>query len=308
MNEADALALADLKQTWGEGHERRALCPFCGDGHKADKEHATLAYNVDTGVWQCHRCGRAGLLREHWTELEPRPRRRARPRPRPAPPAPTPAELAERAERRATLRRMWTAAAPIDAPPAAPGVVYLQGRAIPVEVATEARVRFSSDWYGRPAVVFPVQGERGGLVAGEGRHTDGRADPKTHTVGEKGAGVFLAMPGALDAEGVTVCEGPITALSIAAAGYPALALCGQKAPAWLARRLALRTVLIAFDEGEERTEEKAAALAAGFVRYGVKVFRLRCPAAVGDWNDYLMGYGRDAVDRELAGAVLRTLH
>jgi hypothetical protein len=224
VNEADALALVDLEgygPVWGGGSERRALCPYCGDGHKRDKEHATLAVNVDSGAWTCHRCGRSGLLRERWTQSEPPIRRRTRPRPQPAPVAPTPAELAKQAEKRATLRGMWAAAVPIAS---TPGAAYLQGRSIPSSVAAAARVRFSGDWYGRPAVVFPVQGERGGLVAGEGRYTDGWPDPKTRTAGTKGAGVFVAGPGVLEAEAVTLCEGPITALSVAAAGYPALAL------------------------------------------------------------------------------------
>jgi hypothetical protein len=311
MSERDALSLADLQaygRIWGEGHERRALCPFCGDGHRPDKEHATLAFNTETGAWTCHRCGQSGLLREHWTELEPPTRRRTRPRPLPPPSAPSPAELAEQAEKRATLSRVWEAAVPIDAPEGAPGAGYLQGRAIPLEVAAAARVRFSADFYGRLAVLFPVQGERGGLIAVEGRYIDGGTSPKNRSAGPKSAGVFVAMPGALEADGVTICEGPITALSIAVAGYPALAVCGHSGlPLWLARRLALRTVLIAFDEGEQDAERGAERIVRELVTRGARPYRLRLPAEYGDWNDFLRARGRDAVDREMKAAMLVTL-
>jgi phage/plasmid primase-like uncharacterized protein len=317
--ERDALSRADLEaygRIWGKGRERRACCPFCGDEHKRDREHACLAFNGDTGAWTCHRCGRSGLLREHWTEhgdgdpLRPEGRCDKKPRARSAQPSsappPSAAELAEEAERRATLRRLWTPSVPIDDPTAAAGAAYLAGRGIPLPVAVAAKVHYCADWYGRPAVTFPMQNEAGRLVAAESRYIDG-GTPKSRSAGHKSNGVFVALPGALQADGVTICEGPITALSIAAAGYTALALCGQRAPTWLARRLALRHVLIALDEGEQKTEAAAQTLADALACFGAKVYRLRLPAEHGDWNDYLVANGRAAVDRELYAAMMAAL-
>jgi phage/plasmid primase-like uncharacterized protein len=75
----------------------------------------------------------------------------------------------------------------------------------------------------------------------------------------------------------------------------------------LARRLALRHVLIALDEGEQKTEAAAQTLADALACFGAKVYRLRLPAEHGDWNDYLVANGRAAVDRELYAAMMAAL-
>ena len=312
-----ALSLADLElhgRVWGEGDRRRALCPICGDEHPQDRAHACLSLDAKTGAWTCHRCDAAGLLREHWTppgaaasRLQPSPLKRGRarrPAPRSAPPAP--AKPAVAAHVRDKLRALFTPSLPIDAPAAAPGVAYLAGRGIPLPVAAAARVRYAPDWYGRPAVVCPVQDGAGYLVAAEGRYIDGRADPKGRTAGPKSGGVFVATPGALDVAGVTLCEGPLTALSVAACGFACVALCGQKAPPWLARRLALRDVVIALDEGETKTEAAAAVLVRALVAVGARPYRLRLPAGV-DVNDRLQAVGVDALRAELADAIAGAL-
>jgi len=323
MSEADPLTLAELEaygRVWGSGRERRALCPFCGDEHGRDRAHACLAFNADTGAWTCHRCGLSGLLAEHWTKREDaadplrpkRGRRRGTPvaaqnaRAREAPPAPTPAELAEAAAKRERLRRLWAPCVPVEAPEAEPGATYLLSRGLPLDVAAGARVRYACDWYGRPAVVFPMQDAAGRLVAAEGRYTDGGTDPKGRSAGPKSSGVIVATPGALDVAGLTICEGPITALSMAACGFPAVALGGQRAPLWLPRRLALRDVLIAFDEGEQRTEEKAADLAADLAAVGARPYRLRLPAGE-DVNDYLQRVGRETARATLTDVICRAL-
>jgi len=314
VSETDTLSLAELEaygRVWGEGRERRALCPFCGHEHKPDKEHASLAFNAASGRWVCHRCERRGLLTEY-KDAEPwppggRPRRRARAKPLSEPRPPSPAELAEEAGKRETLRRLWAPSVPLDEPAGEPGARYLEGRAIPREVAVAARLRYAADWYGRPAVVFPVQDDTGRLVAAEGRYIDGGTQPKSRSAGPKSRGVFVATPGALEADGVTVTEGPITALAVACTAYPSIALCGHaSAPAWLVRRLALRVVLLAFDEGEQGAEAGAARLARELAGVGARPYRLRLPAEHGDWADYLLTAGRDAVGAELTAALLAT--
>lgn len=313
---AEALSLDELERygrVWGQGNERRALCPYC-DHPKRDREHATLAFNATTGAWHCHRCGRSGLLAEHWTKREDEPlrlRHRGRRRSAPsAPPPPTPAELAEEAESRERLRRMWGDAVPILEPASAPGAAYLSGRrGIPLDVAAAARVRFAADWYGRPSLVFPVQNGEARLVAADGRYIDGRADPpKGRSCSHKTRGVFVALPGAIDADGVSLCEGPLTALSMAACGYPAVSLGGQNAPPWLLRRLALRRVIVALDEGETKTEEADAAICTALARVGAKPYRLRLAPRV-DVNDYLQTHGlaatRARLDEVICGALLQ---
>jgi len=308
MSEPDRLSLADLEtygRIWGEGRERRALCPFCGDEHKRDREHASFAWNADTGAYVCHRCGAKGLLEEYKTpppEKLPYKRLRAHARPAPPPPAPTPSEPTDAAARE-KLRALWAHTVPITAREALPGARYLTGRALPLAVARAARVRYAGDWYGRAAVVFPMQGATGRLVAAEARYID-TGTPKSRSAGPKSAGVFEALPGALEADGVAICEGPITALSLAACGLPAIALCGHgRLPAWLIQRFALRRVLLALDWGEQGAEESARQVTAALTALGSHVYRLRLPAGQ-DANDYLQEHGlrstRAALDEALS--------
>ena len=306
MSESDHLSLAELEagRVWGSGRERRALCPFCGSDHRPDMAHASLAFNADTGAWHCHRCDRSGLLAEHHTPREPLPRsaRARKPRPLPAPRRePSPAELAEQAEKRSTLRRLWAGAVPVGEHEAKAGADYLVGRGLPLLVAVDARVRFAADWYGRAAVVFPVQDAAGRLVAAEGRHCDAGA-PKTRSAGRKSSGVFVATPGALEAPAVMLCEGPITALSVAACGFPALALCGRSMPAWLAPRLALRAVYVSLDWHEDGAEAKAVPIYRALAALGATPYRLAPPAGT-DWNEYLAAVGLAVMRAELARAV-----
>lgn len=307
-----ALSLHDLEaygRLWGTGSERRALCPFCGDDHRRDQAHASLAVNVDTGAWTCHRCNRSGLLEEHKTPRDDDPLRsgsRRRWRARPTPPAdePSPAELADQAEKRATLKRLWATTVSIDTAAAAAGADYLWSREIPLVYTVAARVRFGGDWYGRSAVVFPMQDAAGHLVAAEGRYIDAGA-PKSRSAGRKTAGVFVASPGALEADGVIIVEGPITALSIAACGLPAIALCGHVLREWLARCLAGRTVFVALDWDEQDAERHGVAAFRALHAAGARTYRLALPAGAGDWNDVLVTYGIAAM-RDALGAALRS--
>jgi phage/plasmid primase-like uncharacterized protein len=305
-----ALSLHDLEaygRVWGTGRERRALCPFCGDEHRRDQEHASLAVNVETGVWTCHRCNRSGLLDEFKTPRDDDPLRSGRRcrSPRPTPPRePSPAELAEQAEKRTTLKRLWASTVPIVSPAAAAGADYLWSRGIPLPFALEARVRFGCDWYGRAAVVFPMQDAAGHLVAAESRYVDAGA-PKSRSAGRKAAGVFVASPGALEADRVIVVEGPITALSIAACGLPAIALCGHVLHERLARCLAGRTVFVALDWDEDGAERQGDAAFRALAGVGARPYRLALPAGAGDFNDYLRAVGlttmRSQLDEALRG-------
>jgi hypothetical protein len=278
-----------------------------------------MAVNMKTGAYRCMSCGFAGLFREHWQapedgagERQPRRQtRRSAPRALPPlPPPPTEDELADAAEARERLRRMWAPTVPIAAPEAAPGAAYLAGRAIPLEAAAAARARYAADWYGRPAVVFPVQGADGRMLAAEGRYTDGGRNPKGRTCGPKSRGVFEASPGALAAEGLTLCEGPLTALAVAACGYPSAAICGHAgAPEWLMRRLAARggAVFLGFDYDEGGAAELAEGLARELAAFGVRPYRLAPPEGAGDWADYLKAVGLERMRAELTDTVCSAL-
>jgi hypothetical protein len=290
-----SLSLADLEAFDPEapegGRERRFCCPLPGCADKrVDRAHRSLSLNTETGVWQCHRCKAGGRLREHW-----------------APPA----QVARAALRRAFGLRpalteattavdetawhvRWAAALPLAG---TPGVAYLDKRGIPTHVAIAAGVRYAESWYGRPAVLFPVRDRAGVLVAVDGRHTDGRDDPKAHTAGTKKRGVFASCD-ALSAPRVAIVEGAIDALSLATCGMPAVALCGTTWPDWLPTALTFRRVAVGLDAdatGDAAAHELSAQLRA----FGARVERWR-PSGVKDWNDALRAHGPQALRAALA--------
>lgn len=104
-----------------------------------------------------------------------------------------------------------------------------------------------------------------------------------------------------DLPALIVAEAPLDALSLAEAGYPAVALCGTDEPAWLHRICAFRRVLLAFDADEagDRAGERLAPLLSSF---GAKCERLR-PEGGKDWNEVLQA-GREALGDWLALRVL----
>jgi Toprim-like len=71
------LSLAELElhdpYPTGHGPERRFLCPLpaCADHQR--REHKNLTANIESGLWQCKRCGASGRLAERWERREVRP-------------------------------------------------------------------------------------------------------------------------------------------------------------------------------------------------------------------------------------------
>ena len=107
----------------------------------------------------------------------------------------------------------------------------------------------------------------------------------------------------MDAERVIVCEGPITALSVAACGLPAIALCGHLLRPWLAWHLALRTVFVALDWDERDAERYGDTACRALANVGARPYRLALPAGSGDWNDRLRAVGLVAMRAELRAAL-----
>lgn len=102
--------------------------------------------------------------------------------------------------------------------------------------------------------------------------------------------------GALDAQlpALLVTEAPLDALSLAEAGYPAVAVCGTEASAWMHRASAFRRVLLAFD-ADEAGDRAADKIAPHLASFGARPQRLR-PEGAKDWNEMLQTF--DALRRE----------
>ena len=287
--ERPVLSLAELDayaaRPAGAGAERRYCCPLEGcRGKPIDRGHQSLCVNTESGLWLCNRCGQKGKLTERWDARRGAGWRREtalrtiRVRPDPQPGTAASAPL---------LKALVARCVPLGG---TPGHHYLFGRGIGLGLALRAGVTFCPDVYGRPAVVFPLNDRVGGLVAVNARHTDGRTDPKTHTVGDRRLGVF-ATPGSLAAGApLVVVEGPIDALSLATCDVSAVALVGTRAPHWLRTVSAFRPVLVGLDADAEG-DEKAELLVGELAPFARRVERLRPPVGK-DWNDALLAdYG-----------------
>jgi hypothetical protein len=201
----------------------------------------------------------------------------------PAPPAP--ADPAHEHRWRAEAKRSRPIAG-------TPGERYLAGRGIPIDLARAAHVRFTASWYGRPSVLFPIYAPGCRLVACQGRYIDGRDSPKTRTGGRVSQGVF-ATPGAWEAPQVVISEAPIDALSLAAAGRPAIALCGKDLRASIVDACALRRARVALD-ADPAGEQAAALWVAELSRFGADA-RVWRPEGGKDWNEFLLRDGAAAL-------------
>jgi len=184
--------------------------------------------------------------------------------------------------------------------------MYLRGRSLPLEVCLEAKVKWSPSWLGRPAVVFPMYDDKGVLVAAQGRYTDGRDDPKARTLGSKRSGAFLTgsfWEQVRKGAPVILTEAPIDALSIAACGFPALALCGKSGwPLWLPIKSAFNEVIVAFDS-DSAGDEGAAKLSPILESLGAKVRRV-APEEAKDWNEMLARRGAHKAEEWLCAQLL----
>ncbi len=292
-----SLSLADLEaydgQSAGRGVERRFLCPYCGDAKPRNSAHRSMAANMDTGAYNCHRCKVKGKLSEWWTDrplTSPRTAQSARLR-RAFAVEPIASPTSTDSDWRKRLENLI----PLDSPEAQVGAKYLAGRGISVEIAALSGAQFCRSWYGDPAIVFPLYDEAGALTAGQGRAI---FNDKKLIAGPKSNGVFTAharaengdVQHAIDGQQrVMVTEAPIDALSLACCGFPAVALCGTSFPAWFHRKCGLRRVMLATD-ADEAGDAAAVTLAAMLARYGAKCERLR-PIGAKDWNAMLLASG-----------------
>jgi hypothetical protein len=297
-----------------QGSERRYLCPLCGDGKPKDAAHRCLCANVETGAWNCKRCKATGKLTDFWQErpkLNPRALARQRR-----------AQISSFSSSQSTPEFDRTSGVEnnvwrqhlrgLISLQGTAGESYLQHRGIAPETAHAAGARYSGGFYGRAAVVFPIRDRAGGLVAASGRYVDGRDNPKTRIAGPKRDGVFMApvplqsgstlQPFDESAPAIIVTEAPIDALSLATAGYPAIALCGTTGPAWLYLACGLRRVLLAFD-GDAAGDKAADGLSGALAAYGASCERLR-PEGGKDWNEALCTSGAAKLAEWLAARVL----
>lgn len=215
-------------------------------------------------------------------------------------------------------REKWEASGAI---PGTAGAAYLGRRGISLEVAQWAGVRFCADWNAPEkagkkrralaAVVFPICSQSGDVVAAQARAISGSAKL---TSGPKKEGVFFApvrmasgkifAPFDRTAPGIVITEAPLDAFSLAAAGFPAIALCGTNGPSWLHIACGLRRIFLALD-ADEAGDLAAVELETLLSPFGTQCTRLR-PHDAKDWNEMLLKIGPSRLDEFLISQLLES--
>lgn len=239
------------------GNRLRFYCPI----HGGDNQRS-LSLDPATGFFRCFSCGAKGQLKEkrdEWVEQQQLLVAGGR-RPVPAvvnttwtpPPKPEPEPRTELEEQLNKLQALL---------PGSPGARYLDARGIPLDLAQQYGLGYApaGEWphldnQGRPCrqwthgrLVIPHRNPAGQLVNLYGRAVDLGEDKATrelrhdHLPGRRGN--FNAP--ALQKPAVILCEGGFDALSLLAAGYPAVALFGLDGLRW--NWVKARRVIFAFD-------------------------------------------------------------
>lgn len=276
--------------------QRRFLCPLCGSDKPRDSSHRSLCSNMETGAWICHRCGERGLLGEYWSYsphvLSLRPQRISEGVFRPS--APRIGDAMPMPGRELDWRRMWRNSTRLSG---TPGEIFIERRVILTCFAETSGARFSAAWYGRPAVLFPVNDRGGSLVAVSGRFVDGGRCLKTQAGDRTSLGVF-STPNALESAVIAIVEGPIDALSLALCGLPAVAIFGTNWAEWLPNAVASKSVFVATD-ADFAGDETAERLTKDLASFDCSPLRLR-PHIGKDWNDTLVQQGRKALRKSFS--------
>lgn len=283
------LSLAEIEMSNPAGARRgRFFCPRCQPrgGRTPD-----LSVDERRGVYHCFKCGTSGILQEHQRQAVDRGRtlrrrvanRYARPAlvaPVVTPKAPTfeisPEEIAQ------SIRDF----------PGSPADDYERHRGIHGEktgMGYDPRYPFlfGDEWMQEPAVVFYFYDAKGRCVGKQGRMLRKAGPEETAKVsfGKISLGVFNAR--ALKEKEVVLCEGPNTAAALVERGYPAVALGGKTAQAWLIEALKGKRVWVAFDN-DAPGRQAAQMLHVELSAAGIEASLLTPPEEGQDWNDVLL--------------------
>lgn len=272
----------ELEQLPGyRGNDRRgrACCPI----HDGDNPTA-LAINWATGWASCFSCDDAFSIRveDHPDTKGPRDHARISPsiapgrdelrqgKQSPALPAPDVAAVLETAIATAAERL-----------PTSPGVAYLAGRGIPLDVAQSLRLGWSTTGRLAGRVVFPLTDPDGRATSAIGR-LPYNPDPQAKRVRKYDTletkqgyrktlfnGVAIAQA-RRSGHPLVIVEGPMDAAACVAAGIPlAVALCG-KSYAHPAHFTGIHTVILALD-ADDAGQQGRRALWLDLTARGVKV-------------------------------------
>ncbi len=310
----------------------RFCCPMCGSNKPKNVQHRSLWVDSKTGGWNCHRCLEKGLLFEWWQVKYPSANTASSKTYASKPPfnQSNNSNQCSQSNQNQLNSYQSSTAKTIDEKKLkeittdyqcyvkgfnySPGQQYLLGRGIDKELAISNGVGFGywKHWLQNEngsyslkkdrRVVFPINNQEGKLVALSARAIDDfYLDPKHTVKGQKSLGVF-STPGALDSDTLIITEAPIDALSLATAGFPAVATIGTSWPDWLVEMASKKLVFIAFDNDEDKAGEKASIkLTAQLSGLGAKAQRLLPNRK--DWNEVLLSDGLITLKSQLDNVI-----
>ena len=218
---------------------RHFLCPNCATRKPHLAKVRSLSVHIDKGEFVCGNCNQTGMLSEWHFEspqsVSGKMKRKIIPKTFLVNSRPVIETEVDK-----EWRRRLNSASGIDG---TPGASFITDRQLNIDLAESCGVRFSPDWYGRPALLFPMLNPGGDVVAVAAQYCDNE-NPKGSLSGHKSAGVFWTA-NAVYAKCLAVTEGPYDALALFSAGIAATALVGTTWPDWFPALCSLRRVLLA---------------------------------------------------------------
>ncbi|KAF0250280.1 MAG: hypothetical protein FD167_331 [bacterium] len=304
------LSLSELEGFDPRNKRNRFCCPMCGNDKSIEAKHRSLWVDKNTGVWFCHRCENKGLLlewqkqsfsststanKQSFNQLNQFNHSNYSYQPKPV----DEKKLKQVREEYQGFAKAFAYS---------PGQHYLSSRGIEPTLAKSSGCGFGywKHWLNDNGtytclkdkrVCFPIRNQAGEIVAMSARAIDNDyLDPKQVVRGYKSLGVF-ATPEALETDTLVIAEAPIDALSLAMAGFPAVATIGTSWPDWLVNLASRKKLtLIAFDN-DEPGDKASSRLLAELSSGGANATRL-LPTRK-DWNDILLTDGLDSLKSQL---------
>lgn len=294
------LSLSELEVFDPKHKKSRYCCPLCGNSKSIESKHRSLWVDKNTGGWFCHRCDSKGLLLEWQTKpsyIYPSNKDNFNYSPQP--------KVIDENKLKQVKQEYQSFAKTF---PYSPGQQYLSSRGIDVSLAKASGCGFGywKHWtendgkytcFKDRRVCFPVINQSNEIVAISARAIDDDyLDPKQVVKGYKSLGVFATV-GALEDDVLIIAEAPIDALSLAMAGFPALATIGTSWPSWLVSLASKKSLtLVAFDN-DEPGNKASDKLIAELSNAGANASRL-VPSKK-DWNEVLLTKGLSNLKSEV---------
>jgi hypothetical protein len=304
------LSLRELEEFDPKYKNNRFCCPLCGNSKSIESKHRSLWVDKSTGVWFCHRCDNKGLLLEwHKEHLSSNNTSSTYKHSSNYSHQPKPIDEKKLARVREEYRGFTNSFS------YSPGQHYLLSRGIEPELALASGCGFGywKHWFedekGKyffvkdKRVCFPIHNQSNEVVAMSARAISGDCLEPTHTVrGYKSHGVF-STPGALEINTLIVVEAPIDALSLAMAGFPAIATVGTSWPDWLVEIASKKSLILIGFDNDAPGNAASLKFTDQLSNTSTSIKAKRILPSRKDWNKILTTDGLDSLKSEVNSSI-----